>query len=40
MVIYEDNVTYIAQIKMGYVKEDQIKHISPYELLGSDVDVK
>ena len=43
-VIYEDNEACITQIKVGYIKEDQIKHILPKlfftnELLGSDVDV-
>ena len=28
-MIYEDNVACIAQIKVGYIKGDQIKHILP-----------
>ena len=28
-VLYEDNVTCIAQIKGGYIKCDRTKHISP-----------
>ena len=28
-VLYEDNAACIAQIKRGYIKGDQIKHISP-----------
>ncbi|QHN81506.1 Putative reverse transcriptase [Arachis hypogaea] len=28
-VIYEDNSTYIHQLKEGYIKGNKIKHISP-----------
>ena len=27
-MIFEDNVTYVAQVRGGYIKEDNIKHIS------------
>ena len=44
-MIYEDNAACIAHIKAGYIKGDQIKHISPkffstHELLEWDIDVK
>ena len=29
IVLYEENVTYIAQVKGGYIKGDRTKHISP-----------
>ena len=28
-IVYEDNVACIAQLKEGYIKEDNAKHISP-----------
>ena len=28
-VLFEDNATYIAQIRGGYIKGDRTKHISP-----------
>ena len=45
IVFYEDNATCTPHIKVGYIKEDQIKHILPkffstHELLGSNIDVK
>ena len=27
-ILHEDNITYIAQNKKGYIKGDQTKHIS------------
>ena len=44
-VIYENNATCIAHIKVSYIKGDRIKHILPksfltHELLGSNIDVK
>ena len=43
-VIYEDNTSCIVEIKVGYIKGDQIKHILPkliftHKLLGLDIDV-
>ena len=28
-VLYEDNATFIVQVKGGYIKGDRIKHILP-----------
>ena len=29
IILFEDNIAYIAQIKKGYIKRDRTKHISP-----------
>ena len=45
-ILYEDNATYITQIRGGYIRGDRTKHISPkffytHELQKSnDIDVK
>lgn len=44
-ILYEDNTTCITHTKVGYIKENQIKHILPkffstHELLGSHMDVR
>ena len=37
-ILYEDNTTFIAQLKGGYIKGDWTKHISPKFFFTSDLE--
>ena len=38
IIVYEDNITCIAQLKGGYVKGDRTKHISPKFFFTNDLE--